>query len=312
MAAVVQLKRNREPTLGDIFLRYVTEVGQMKDLGSTYVYTLKRLAASPIGNVSAERYLPSDIVDHCAQRKADGAGPATILGDITAMVTPLKHARIAWDMKDVPLEPLKEAKMLLAHMQVIAKAKARDRRPTSVEFDLMLDFFKEQDRHPRAKIMLAEVWEFQVYSARRISETCRLKCIDVNVQDRTCIVRDMKDPRHKKGNDHEFPLLGRAWELVEPRLALWDGKDPQARIFAYESRSISARVYEAKKTLGIVGLRLHDLRRECASRLFEAGYSVPEVMLVTGHKNPNMLLKVYTALKAKDLHNGPASRRAKE
>jgi integrase len=309
MAAVVQLKQKREATLGDIFLRYLAEVGQMKDLGPTIGYILKRLAASEIGKVYASRYLPSHIVEHCAMRQAEGACPATIMQDVSAMATPLKHARIAWDMKDILLEPLKDAKQLLSHMQVISKSKPRDRRPTKQESALMLDFFKVQDQDGRTVIPMAEIFEFQLYSARRISETCRLKCIDVNVKDRTCIVRDMKDPRQKKGNDHEFPLLGRAWEIVEPRLQAWDQKDPDARIFPYNSKSISARFYETKKTLGIVGLRLHDLRRECASRLFEAGYSVPEVMLVTGHKTPNMLLRTYTALKAKDLHGGPASKR---
>jgi site-specific recombinase XerD len=42
------------------------------------------------------------------------------------------------------------------------------------------------------------------------------------------------------------------------------------------------------------------LRHETASRLFEAGYQIPEVALVTGHKDWKMLRR-YTNLKAEDL-----------
>ena len=129
------------------------------------------------------------------------------------------------------------------------------------------------------------------------------------IEKRTVIVRDMKDPRKKKGNNVEVPLLGRAWEIVEARLKNWDGVNEKTRVFPYNSRSVSARYYEAKKALSIKNLRLHDLRREAASRLFEAGYSLQEVMLVTGHKTPMMLLRVYTKLKPEDLHKGPAAKR---
>ncbi|MDP6068964.1 MAG: tyrosine-type recombinase/integrase, partial [Alphaproteobacteria bacterium] len=54
------------------------------------------------------------------------------------------------------------------------------------------------------------------------------------------------------------------------------------------------------KRAGIVGLRFHDLRHEAVSRFFELGLSVPEVALISGHKNPVVLLR-YTHLRAQDL-----------
>ena len=72
------------------------------------------------------------------------------------------------------------------------------------------------------------------------------------------------------------------------------------RVFPYSGRSVGAAFRRACRDLGILDLRFHDLRHETASRLFEAGYQIPEVALVTGHKDWKMLRR-YTNLKAQDL-----------
>lgn len=58
----------------------------------------------------------------------------------------------------------------------------------------------------------------------------------------------------------------------------------------------------------LTGVRFHDLRHEAATRLLEAGYSIPETALVTGHKDWNTLRR-YAHLRVDDLHQGPASKR---
>ena len=45
------------------------------------------------------------------------------------------------------------------------------------------------------------------------------------------------------------------------------------------------------KDAGIVDLHFHDLRHEAISRFFEMGLSVPEVALLSGHRDPRMLLR---------------------
>ena len=47
-------------------------------------------------------------------------------------------------------------------------------------------------------------------------------------------------------------------------------------------------------------LRFHDLRHEAISRFFEMGLSVPEVAVISGHKDARMLFR-YTHLRAEDL-----------
>ena len=50
----------------------------------------------------------------------------------------------------------------------------------------------------------------------------------------------------------------------------------------------------------IVDLRFHDLRHEGISRLFEQGYRIEQVALVSGHRYWKMLAR-HTQIRAKDL-----------
>jgi integrase len=55
-----------------------------------------------------------------------------------------------------------------------------------------------------------------------------------------------------------------------------------------------------KKKAGVTDLRFHDLRHEAISRFFEMGLSVPEVALISGHRDPRMLFR-YTHLRAEEV-----------
>ena len=47
-------------------------------------------------------------------------------------------------------------------------------------------------------------------------------------------------------------------------------------------------------------LRFHDLRHEAISRFFELGLNMPEVTVISGHKDLQMLFR-YTHLRAEEL-----------
>ena len=51
---------------------------------------------------------------------------------------------------------------------------------------------------------------------------------------------------------------------------------------------------------GLVDLRFHHLRHEAISRFFELGLNIPEVAVISGHKDPRMLFR-YTHLRAEEL-----------
>jgi site-specific recombinase XerD len=53
---------------------------------------------------------------------------------------------------------------------------------------------------------------------------------------------------------------------------------------------------------GVVDLHFHDLRHHGISLLFERGYQIQQVVLVSGHRDWRHLRR-YTNLKPEDLHN---------
>jgi integrase len=123
-------------------------------------------------------------------------------------------------------------------------------------------------------------------------------------------IRDRKDPRQKDGNDQKIPLLDvngyDAWELIEEQRPFSKRSD---RVFPYDGRSIGTAFRRACRVLNIEDLHFHDLRHEGASRLFEAGFPIEKVALVTGHKDWKQL-KRYTNLRPEDLHKFAAAQKA--
>ena len=87
--------------------------------------------------------------------------------------------------------------------------------------------------------------------------------------------------------------------LIEEQRSLRTNDDD--RIFPFNHRSISSRFTRSCQELDIQDLHFHDLRHEGTSRLFEAGFQIQQVALVTGHKDWKMLRR-YTHIRPEALH----------
>jgi len=117
------------------------------------------------------------------------------------------------------------------------------------------------------------------------------------------LIRDRKDPRRKNGNDQRIPLLDvsgyDACAIIEEQRKFSEGNC--GRIFPYNGKSVGTAFHRQCRELEIEDLHFHDLRHEGTSRLFEAGFFIEQVALVTGHKDWKMLRR-YTHLKPEHLH----------
>jgi integrase len=293
------------PTVGELIHRYLKEIESIRPFGQGHRYVLEMLARDPIGQIVAAELRAHDIIEHCRARRAnDGVCAATLTQDLTFLRGPLGYAAVGWGMQDVSVRPLKEAMPMIDKLQLAGKSRPRDRRPNVDEYARLHTYFLVQDEDPRSVCKMAVMMEFAVWSCRRISEICRIRWDDVNFEDRTYLIRDMKDPRMKKGNHFLAPALGKAWDIIlaQPKVG--------ERIFPWDPKSAGARWRISRDRLGIENLRFHDLRREGICRLFEAGYGPQEVSMVSGHKNWSILARVYAnSFPAKDLHLGPVAKR---
>jgi integrase len=307
----------RAESLSALIERFIMDRSQPggRPIGDSQRYTLRRIQREDVAGKRIADMKAKDFIDHGRIRKAAGVQPQTILKDLVCIVGALKYGVEILELPeaDTALAAYRKAIPQLQREQLIGKGQPRDRRPTQEELDLILAEFAQPPAKLHAGwIPMVPIVKFSYLTGRRISETCRLRWGDVNHEERTCIVRDLKNPKGK-GFHAEFPLLGEAWDIVmaQPRRS----NIPDERIFPYRAASCSAKYTRAKKKLAkqypgrFENLHLHDNRRECFSRMFEEGFNVPEVAGMSLHRNPTQLLGTYTRLKAKDLHRGPAAKR---
>lgn len=253
-------------------------------------YVLRRLDTE-LGEMVVARMLPSDLVGYARARVDDGVTGWTVNTEISKLGTVLRYAGAAYDL--ILPDVVKAARPLLNHLRLIEGAVRRQRRPEGDELARVLSAVRAKRGE-----MYAQAIEFAVGSTMRRSEVCRSLKGEVDVAKRLLLIKDRKHPRQKKGNDQWIPLLGRAWEIVEARLASDDG---EPRLFPIEPGTLSKYFLEACRSEGIENLRFHDMRHEGTSALFEEGLAIHQVAMVTGHKDWKAL-KIYTNLQPEDVH----------
>jgi len=97
-------------------------------------------------------------------------------------------------------------------------------------------------------------------------------------------------PITKNGRQRIIPLTKRALYILE------NTELP----FPMSANAVRLAWERLKKKGNIKDVHFHDMRHEAISRFFEKGLSIPEVALISGHKDVRMLFR-YTHLKADDI-----------
>ena len=280
----------------DLHCQDLKEVG--KTFGRSKAASLDmlkgRLGKIRLGDLDREM-----LIEFGKTRAEEGAGPTTLGIDIGYIRTLIAHGAAVHGLAFSP-EPVELARIALKRLGLIGKGLERDRRPTEEEIGALLRYFSNNERQI---IPVGRIIRFAIATAMRQEEICRVEWSDVNARTKTLIIRDRKDPRRKRGNHQSIPLLAvsgyDAWAILREQQSA-TGKS-EGRIFPYNGRSIGTAFRRACKELKIVDLHFHDLRHEDTSRLFEAGFAIEQVSLVTGHKDWKMLRR-YTHLKAEQMH----------
>lgn len=276
-------------TLSDCITEYRKLRGQSRPVAddSNEHYMLKVLDRL-LGSIDVTVLQPSDLVTFCQHRHDEGAGPYTCNMDIGKLGTVLRlvgvHKRL--NLPDV----VGQARPLLAHMGLIGGGGKRERRPDADELTRIIDLIGQRGQ------VYADVVRFAVGTAMRRGEIVKLMRSDIDSEKRLILVRDRKDPRQKQGNNDWVPLLGTMWDLVQAQPV-----SPDGRLFPLHEQTISKYFKETCDALGIVDLHFHDLRHHGVSLLFEQGFDIPHVAMVSGHKSWSSL-KRYANLKPEDLH----------
>ena len=103
-------------------------------------------------------------------------------------------------------------------------------------------------------------------------------------------------PLTKNGTSREVPLSIKAVDVLKDQRSRQNTPTP----FPVNANAFRLAWERLRKRADLCDLRFHDLRHEAISRFFEMGLSIPEVALISGHKDAKMLFR-YTHLKASNL-----------
>lgn len=152
----------------------------------------------------------------------------------------------------------------------------------------------------RYRIPFDKLIDLSVLTCLRLGELVRIRWDDIDHQRKMVFVRDRKHPTQKIGNDSWVPLLNGAYEILT---SLPTRKE---RIVPHHPKSIQNLWMAATAKTG-VDKPWHALRHEGISRLFEQGYGIAEVALVSGHRDWKSL-RIYVNLAPESLHDGPKGR----
>lgn len=283
-----EIERANAPlvTLTDAIDKYTTE--SRKEIGRTKAQVLEAIKAHSIASLACDKIASRDIVA-LATDLSKGRKPQTVANYLSHLAAVFAIAGPAWGYR-LDAKAMEDALTVAKRLGLTSKSRERNRRPTLDELDKLMSHFVERQRRRPRSCPMHRVTAFAIFSTRRQEEITRIKWTDLDKDGKRILVRDMKNPGEKIGNNVWCDIPERALQIIEamPRA----GED----IFPYRTDAISAAFTRACKLLGIEDLHFHDLRHDGVSCLFEAGLSIPHTAAVSGHRSWTSL-KRYTHLR---------------
>lgn len=271
------IERAKAPTktLGDAIDRYTEE--SLKEIGRTKAQVLRAIKNYKIATMPCDQIGSQEIIAFVTDLNAT-MQPQTAGNYMSHLSAVFAVAQPAWGLP-LDRQAMIDAQVVAKRLGLVSKSKERDRRPTLEELDkIMAHFAAIAHRRPSSNPM-HRIVAFAIFSTRRQEEIIRIRWADLDEQHSRIMVRDMKNPGEKIGNDVWCDLPAPALEIIQamPRV--------DARIFPYGTDAISASFTRACALLGVEDLHFHDLRHDGVSRLFEMGLNIPHAAAVSGHRS---------------------------
>ncbi|RJX81306.1 site-specific integrase [Pseudomonas sp. LS-2] len=274
-ARFVDIREAESTTLAEALKRYQSEVSAGKKGEKQEKVRIKKWTDSEYANKSLASLRSSDMAAYRDAELKGGKSTATVRLDLAVISHLYTVASKDWGIEGLT-NPCRAIRMPKG-------SKQRERRPTSEELKTIYKL--AADMNPELPVII----ELAVETAMRRSELVMLR--KDQVRGKVAYLEDTKN-----GERRSVPLSSRALALLEGLPTPIAG----GRYFHLKADTISNYFPLVCEKAGITDLRLHDLRHEATSRLFERGFTLMEVASITGHKTLAML-KRYTHLSPHDL-----------
>ena len=257
---------DKQLSLADLIHRYLKEITPTKKGAFMENIRLKRLLTDPIVNRKVYQLKTRDFVEFKNRRLPDGN--RTCRYDLS-MLHHLYNVAIKQWSYPINYKPITN----------VPKPKAnppRERRLSDNELKYILN---ERFKNPHMNNIIS----LAIETGMRRGEILAIK--PDSVQDNFIYLSDSKN-----GYPRKIPLTLKAKEILKNSILPYP-VSPNALRLAWNRMT---------RRSGIDNLHFHDLRHEAISRFFEKGLTIPEVSLISGHKDVRQLMR-YTHLKPESL-----------
>jgi integrase len=253
-------------TLRELIERYRDNVTIRKRRAETEKIVLNAFLRDPICDHPISRLTTVHFAEYRDQRLKT-VKPSTLRRELGTIGHLFTVARIEWGL------PIKRSP--LADLRIEGTQDRRERRLRPGEWERLMEAAKSRrNPHVIPIIILA------VETGMRRGEILAMKWEHFDQGTRSLLI-----PETKNGHARIIPLSSSAMSLL---LELSREGD---RIFPMAPNAFRLSWQRVRDRAGLHGLHFHDLRHEAVSRFFERGLTIPEVALVSGHRDARMLFR---------------------
>ncbi len=265
----------KHTTLRELLGRYMLEVSPKKRGAAFEISRLTKMQRSPMCDMTILG-LSSQAIGAYRDDRLSVVTPGTVRRELVILRHALEVARREWGFA-LAVNPARAVAMPVVN-------DSRDRRLNRGDMERLITAL-EATRNPE----LGTIVLLAIETGLRRGELLRLhwSCIDL-------VRRTAHIPMTKTGLPRTIPLTDKAVALLA-RLSGGDGT-----VFRQTANSLRMAWERLRNRAGLFDLRFHDLRHEAISRFCELGLSIPEVAVISGHRDPRMLLR-YAHIRADDL-----------
>ena len=275
------------PTLSEALQRYQSEITPHKKSARKELSFIRYWNTSTLASKRLSAIGSSDVAKQRDELLAAGRSPATVVRTLALLSHLYRVCRLDWGLAlSNPVEGIRKPRVV----------NGRARRPTREEFAAVL-----------SEIENAEIRIFMQLAAEtamRRGELFSLAWEDVN------LVAGWVHLKHTKNGEDRVVVISNAaiasFEQLKPkkegRVFTFTHVDTPSKAFRRAIKRARSRYVgecgekgTTPEVCHLTNLRLHDLRHEATSSLFERGLSTVEVASITGHKTLAMLAR-YTHL----------------
>ena len=276
---VVQEDRKvlRTMTLGDLLSRYEASVTPTKKGSGPEGYRLRAMQAHAVADTTLDKLTPNRLSIYRDERLSLVSAPS-VRRELAILQHCLEVARKEWGVT-LTRNPMED-------VQLPKAAPSRQRRLTPED----LEKLARAIQGTRNKLVL-DLINMAVFTGMRRGELLGFTWRDVDADRSLVWLKDTKN-----GTPRMVPLSPPALKVIL--------RQPEARlddpVFPMSPNALRQAWERLKRRAGVEDLRFHDLRHEALSRFFELGLSVPEVIVISGHKDARMVLR-YTHLRPENV-----------